>query len=473
MSHQDLANLTVVEAADAVKNGDVTSLALTELALERLERFAPPLNALASLDKEDALQVAERLDRDRKHGKLHGPLHGVPMAHKDLFFRAGKTTACGSPICRDFVSNDTAIVLQRLDAAGAVNAGALQMTEFAYSPTGYNRTFGHGRNPWDPERICGGSSSGSGISVAARLVHGSLGTDSGGSIRHPAAMCGITGLKPTQTRVSRTHAAPLSFSLDCIGPLARTARDCARLLSTIAGQDDADPTSANVAVPDYEAALTGNLKGVRIAVPRAYYYDHVTDDVRRRLDDSVAALRDLGAKIVDTSVPDMALINTLGQIVMAVEASTIHQHWLQDRRDDYADVVRSRIEPGLLIPATRYCEALSLRARVLKDYIDTTFAGADMVHLPAISIPVPTIAETTTDDPQSVGTRLNALTHCTRGINYLGLPAISVPAGQTDNDMPSAFQLVGRPFGEAQILRAADAYQRVTEWHRLQPTLQS
>jgi aspartyl-tRNA(Asn)/glutamyl-tRNA(Gln) amidotransferase subunit A len=471
MSNNDLANLTVVEAADAVANGDVTSLALTELALQRLERFAPPLNALASLDKEDALRTAERLDRDRKQGKLHGPLHGVPMAHKDLFFRTGKTTACGSPICRDFVSNDTATVLQRLDATGAVNVGALQMTEFAYSPTGYNKTFGHGRNPWDPERVCGGSSSGSGIAVAARLVHGSLGTDSGGSIRHPAAMCGITGLKPTQTRVSRGHVAPLSFSLDCIGPLARTARDCARLLGAIAGRDDTDPTSADVAVPDYEAALTGNLKGVRIAVPRAYYYDHVTDDVRRRLDDSIAALRDLGAEIVETAVPDMNLVNTLGQLIMAVEASTVHQHWLRDRRDDYAEVVRSRIEPGLLIPATRYCEALSLRTRVVQDYIDTVFAGADLVHLPAVSIPVPTIAETTTDDPQSVATRLNAITHCTRGINYLGLPAASVPAGPTDNGMPSAFQLVGRPFGEAQILRAADAYQRVTQRHQQHPQM--
>lgn len=473
MSNPELANLSVTEAADAVRNGDVTAVALTQLALQRLQTHAPRLNALASLDGEDALRAAEQLDRDRKEGKLRGPLHGVPMAHKDLFFRAGKTTGCGSPICRDFVSGETASVLRRLDAAGAVNVGALQMTEFAYSPTGYNKTFGHGRNPWDPERICGGSSSGSAISVAARLVHGSLGTDSGGSIRHPAAMCGITGLKPTQTRVSRADVAPLSFSLDCVGPLARTARDCARLLGVIAGRDDADPTSADIAVPDYEAALTGSLKGVRIAVPRSYYYDHVSDDVRRRLDDSLAALRDLGAVIVDTSVPDMGLVNTLAQLVMAVEAATVHQHWLRDRRDDYAEVVRSRIEPGLLIPATRYCEALSLRARVLKDYIDAAFADADMVHLPAISIPVPTIAETTTDDPQRVGARLNAITHCTRGINYLGLPAVSVPAGPTDNGMPCAFQLVGRPFGEAQILRAADAYQRVTDWHRQQPALPS
>jgi aspartyl-tRNA(Asn)/glutamyl-tRNA(Gln) amidotransferase subunit A len=471
MTGHDLSRLTLVEAADAVKNGDITAVALTETALDRLETFHPKFNNVSNLDRESALESAAKLDSERKQGKLRGTLHGVPLAHKDLFFRSGKVTTVGSPICRDYVAEETATVIDRLEGAGSVTTATLHMTEFAFSPTGYNKSFGHGRNPWDPERICGGSSSGSAISVAARLVYGSLGTDTGGSIRHPAAMCGVTGLKTTQTRVSRAGVAPLSFSLDSVGPIARTARDCARLLTVIAGADAADPTAADVAVPDYEAKLTGDLRGVRIAVPRSYYYDHVTDDVRVRLDDSIAALRDLGAEIVETGVPDMNLINTLAQTVMAVEAATVHQHWLRDRRDDYAEVVRSRIEPGLVIPATRYVEALSLRARLVREYIEVVFGGADLVHLPAVSIPVPTIAETTTDDPQNIGARLNAITHCTRGINYLGLPSASVPAGFTRNGMPCAFQLVGRPFAEAEILRAADAYQGVTEWHRQMPEL--
>ena len=220
-------DLTLTEAADGLARGEFTSVELTRAALERAKELGSKLNCIARLDEQDALQQAEAADRERKAGK-RGPLHGVPLAHKDLFYVRGKVVACGSKIRREFVPDKTATVLTRLAAAGAVNIGSLHMAEFAFSPTGYNEHYGHARNPWNPAHVPGGSSSGSGAAVAARIVYGSLGTDTGGSIRHPAAMCGITGLKPTVTRVSRAGAMPLSFSLDCVGPLARTARDCAR-----------------------------------------------------------------------------------------------------------------------------------------------------------------------------------------------------------------------------------------------------
>lgn len=469
MSAPPLHHLTLVEAAEAARRGDVTAVAMTEAALARLNDLGPKFNCTMTIDGQRALENAERLDRERRNGAPCGLLHGVPLAHKDLFYRAGRRVTFGSPIHAQTVAGTTATVLHRLDAAGALDLGTLHLSEFAFSPTGYNKHFGHGRNPWNLDHVPGGSSSGPAAAVAGRLVHGSLGTDSGGSIRHPAAMCGVTSLKPTQTRVSRDGVAPLSFSLDCVGPLARTARDCARLLAIIAGVDAADPTASRQPVGRYEEDLTGNLLGLTIAVPRAYYYDHVTEEVRSRLEDSLAVLRELGATIVETGVPDMALINGLAQVVMAVEAATVHQKWLATRRDDYAELVRSRIEPGLFIPATRYCEALSLRARISREYLDAAFGDAELVHLPAVSIPVPTISETTTDDPVKVAQRLGAITHCTRGINYLGLPAISVPAGFTSNGLPCAFQLVGRPFAEGLLLRAADAYQRLTDWHERVP----
>ena len=459
-------DLTLAEAADGLAHGEFTSVDLTRAALERAKELGAKLNCIARLDADDALQQAESADRERKQGK-RGPLHGVPLAHKDLFYLRGKTVACGSKIRRDFVPESTATVLARLAGAGAINIGSLHMAEFAFSPTGYNEHYGHARNPWNTAYVPGGSSSGSGAAVAARMVYGSLGTDTGGSIRHPAAMCGITGLKPTVTRVSRGGAMPLSFSLDCVGPLARTARDCARLMDAIAGPDPADPTASSEPVPQYEAALDGNVRGLRIGVARDYYYDPVTPEVGKKLEESLAAFRSLGATVVEVKVPDIDLVNTLMHVLMTAEAATVHRKWLQTRRNDYSLQVRSRIEPGLFYPANRYLEALSMRAAITREFVDTAMKGVDVLHLPAIPIPTPTIDESTTgpDVMRIIGT----LGHCTRGINYLGLPAISVPAGFDGQGLPIGFQLVGRPFTEATLLRAADAYQRVTDWHTKKP----
>jgi aspartyl-tRNA(Asn)/glutamyl-tRNA(Gln) amidotransferase subunit A len=459
-------DLTLAEAADGLARGEFTSVELTRAALERAKDAGSKLNCIARLDTEDALRQAEAADRERKQGRK-GPLVGVPLAHKDLFYLRGKVVACGSKIRRDFVPQTTATVLERLADAGAVNIGSLHMAEFAFSPTGYNEHYGHARNPWNTAHVPGGSSSGSGAAVAARIVYGSLGTDTGGSIRHPAAMCGITGLKPTVTRVSRAGAMPLSYSLDCVGPLARTARDCARLMGVIAGADPADPTTSSEPVPQYEAALDGNARGLRIGVARDYYYDPVTLDVAHQLEESLATFRSLGATVKEVKVPDIDLINTLMHVLMTAEAATVHRKWLETRRNDYSLQVRSRIEPGLFYPATRYLEALSMRAAITREFVETTMKDVDVLHLPAIPIPVPTIQDSTIGN--DVMRIIGALGHCTRGINYLGLPAISVPAGFDGKGLPIGFQLVGRPFAEAALLRAADAFQRVTDWHKKKP----
>ncbi|MEW6122390.1 MAG: amidase [Pseudomonadota bacterium] len=461
--------LGVVDAAEAVASGAVSAEALANAALERLTTLGPRFNAVVALDAERALDAARAVDAARARGDALGPLAGVPLAHKDLFYRAGRTCAGGSLIRRDFVPDVTATVLERLDGAGALDLGRLHLAEFALSPTGFNAHDGHGRNPWSLDHCSGGSSSGSGAAVAARLVSGALGSDTGGSIRHPAAMCGITGLKPTHGLVSLFGAMPLAPSLDTLGPLARSARDAARLLTVIAGPDARDASTLAAPVRDYEAGLDGDLSGLTVAVPAGYYRDAATPEILALLDASLDVLRARGARVIETGVPDMGVLNAMMQLVMGVEAAALHRRWLQERPQDYGAQVRARILPGLAYPATRYAEALMLRAKLAREWLDTAMGGADMVHVPTLAVPVPTIAETTEGAPADVAAAIGRVTHCTRAVNYLGLPSLSVPCGFTASGMPAAFQLVGRPFGEAALLKAGDAYQRDTAFHLALP----
>lgn len=461
--------LGVVEAAEAVASGAVSAEALALCALERLEQIGPRFNAVVALDAERALDAARAVDAARTRGDGLGPLAGVPLAHKDLFYRAGRPCAGGSLIRRDFVPDVTASVLERLDAAGALDLGRLHLAEFALSPTGFNAHDGHGRNPWSLDHCSGGSSSGSGAAVAARLVSAALGSDTGGSIRHPSAMCGLTGLKPTHGLVPMFGAMPLSPSLDTLGPLARSARDAARLLTVIAGPDPRDGSTLAAPARDYEAGLDGDLSGLTIAVPAGYYREAATPEILALLDESLVVLKARGVRIVETRVPDMATLNAMMQLVMGVEAAALHRRWLQERPQDYGAQVRARILPGLAYSATRYAEALMLRGKLVQDWLASAMAGADMVHIPTLAVPVPTIAETTEGEPADVAAAIARVTHCTRAINYLGLPALSVPCGFTAGDLPAAFQLVGRPFGEAALLKAGDAYQRATDVHLRPP----
>jgi aspartyl-tRNA(Asn)/glutamyl-tRNA(Gln) amidotransferase subunit A len=475
----DLAAFDLVGMADAIARREVSAREATGWALQRLQTTGRRFNAVFRIDAEPALARAAELDeRQSREGRTTGLLHGVPLAHKDLFGVAGRECHAGSLILRGHIAPRTAWALQQLDAAGQVNLGSLHMAEFALSPTGYNGHYGHGLNPWNPAYACGGSSSGSGIAVAARLVFGSLGSDTGGSIRHPAAMCGITGLKPTWRRVSSAGVLPLSTSLDCPGPMAQTARDCARLLTLIARPDAQDGLCTAQPAEDYEARLDGDLRGLRIGVPQTYYRDVLDPQVAAALEASLDVLRGRGATLVAVAVPDMALVNALAQLVMGVEAAAVHGRWLAQRPQDYADQVLRRIEPGLAYPAVRYVDALALRRRVTQDWVDHCLADCDLVHLPTLSMTTPTIAATTmaataagatAGDLAAVLQALGRVTHATRGINYLGLPAISVPAGFSDDGLPLAFQLVARPYAEGVLLQAADAHQRDTDWHRRLP----
>lgn len=462
--------LTLVAAADGIAAGHFSSRELTGACLAAARARGEPLNCFLGLDPETALAQAAAADEHLARARAPGPLHGVPLAHKDMFYREGAVTTCGSKIRATFRPRVTATVIERLAHAGAVHLGSLHMSEFATGPTGHNAHYGPCRNPWNPDHITGGSSSGSGAATAARVVFGALGSDTGGSIRIPAAMCGVFGMKGTQTRVSRFGTMGLSFSLDNVGPLARTARDCARLFAVIAGHDPRDPTSSRHPVSDYEAATVDpDVRGLRIGVPSRWFHDGVDEEVHRLLERSLDVFRSLGAEPVSVDMPMALALGGFGHALSACEALALHRAWLAERPQDYGPQVRARYLAAAAVPAGAYLAMVQARARVIREFVAAVFSRCDVLHCPVIGTPVPTLDETDVGDRPEFGQMIAALTRCTRPFNYLGLPALSVPAGFTASGLPAAFQLVGRPFGEARLFRAGATHDRAAQWSRVEP----
>jgi aspartyl-tRNA(Asn)/glutamyl-tRNA(Gln) amidotransferase subunit A len=467
-----IVDLTLVEVADAIRRKKLSSVEVTRACIERSERVQPVLNCYIALQAEGALAAAKKADRAlRQRGARIGSLHGVPLAHKDLFYRAGEISTCGSKILRRYRPAITSTAVERLAAAGAIWLGSLHMAEFAANPTGHNDHWGHCRNPWNPAHITGGSSSGSGAAVASRACFGSLGSDTGGSIRTPAAACGVVGLKPTHGRVSRYGVMPRSWSQDTVGPLARTVRDCARMTEIIAGADPLDPTCATNATPRYERELGASIRGVRIGVPANHFYDDAPREIARCMKESLAVLESLGARIVRLRVPDPRHVTGLANTITISEASATHHAWMRERPHDYSLFTRSRLEPGFQVPATAYIEALNLRAHFLEEFIASVFDRVDVLHTPVLTLETPTIADTEPKASGEVSGTVARLTRNTRVFNYLGVPALSVPAGFTAGGLPLAFQLVGRPFAEAMLFRLGHQYQQETQWHTRAPPL--
>ncbi len=463
MSDDSLADSSLSEVADLIAARKASAREATEACLARIERHGEALHCIAHVDPEAALRAADAADAALAKDGPRGPLHGVPLAHKEMFYRAERPTACGSRILADFVPDQTSSALSRLDAAGALDIAQLHMVEFALGTTGHNEIAGTPRNPWNTDYITGGSSSGSAAAVAGRLVYGALGSDTGGSIRLPAACCGLIGLKPTYGRVSRAGAMPLSFTLDHVGPLTRTASDAALILQAIAGRDPADPTTAHAPVPNYRAELDKGVRGLRVGVPENYFYDPVEAEVAALARASLKVFEELGAEIVPVRLPEVIeLANPLNVLIIAAEGAAFHARWLRERPDDYGPQTLGRLLPGLLYPATRYIEALNMRQAVMAALEESVFAQADILHTPVWTIPVPSIRESDLAANPGFMEFLTMTGHCVRPFNFTGLPAISVPAGHTANGLPSAIQLVGRPFDEALLLRAAAAYERET-----------
>ena len=468
----DWSRASLTDTADAIASGKTTARAVVEACLDRIGRLNNTLNAFVEIDSDGALAAADAADARQRAGVPLGPLHGVPMAHKDMYYRAGRISACGSKLRADWRAHFTATALQRLDAAGALEIGRLVMVEFAMGPHGYNPNYPLCRNPWNTEHIPSGSSSGSGVAVGGRLVHAALGSDTGGSIRCPASVSGVVGLMPTYGRVSRRGAMPMSHSLDVVGPLARTARDCARLLGVLAGADPKDASSLDAPVPNYEAELDREAPLPTIGIARGYFDSGVDPSVGKALDQAVADLRRAGFTVKDVAVPADLVdeIAELHPLVMKSEGAANHLPTMREREADYTVEVGHRLHAGFFIPAAHYVRALKLRGQYLRAFARAVFGEVDLLLTPVLAIPVPTIAETMGKTGKAYLDMVVAITRNTKVINYLGLPAIGVPCGFTANGLPTSFQLVGRPLQEAALLRAADRYQRVTDWHRQEPS---
>lgn len=465
----DPALLSLTELAAAIRERKVSSVEATKACLARIASWQPVINAFVRVEAEDALEMAAAADAALARGEAKGPLHGVPLAHKDMYYTKGKVAGCGSKLREGWVAPVTATVVERLEAAGAFRLGALHMAEFAYGPTGHNPYLGHARNPWHPEKVTGGSSSGSGAAVAARLTPAALGSDTGGSIRLPAHFCGVSGFKPTYGRVSRASAMPLSFTLDTVGPLARTAADCALIMEAIAGPDPLDPTTTGA--PAWNKALASTApKGLTIGVPTSFYVDDLEPDVAASLDAALETFARLGHSIVKVDLPDQTLVAAAALLVLAVEATACHAATLRERPQDYGAQVKARLENGLAYSAVEYLEALRWRGPALTAHLEA-IGKADVVIAPASRAVAPGIADTDVGGGPNAEATIAGVTRFMRPLNYLGLPVMSVPAGFSADDMPIGLQLIGRPFGDEVAAALGQAFQAVTGHHERMPTL--
>ena len=474
MKDDEIASLSLTEVAAQIASGRLNSTEVTRVCLDRIATLGRDHCSVVRCEPDAALADAERADEEFAAGRIRGPLHGVPLAHKDMFYREGRISACGSRILANHRPDHTAHVLERLDAAGALDIARLNMTEFATGAPvfGHNPITGTPRNPWNTDHGTGGSSSGPASAVAARLVASALASDTGGSIRVPASCCGVVGIMPTYGRVSRYGAMPLSPSWDHVGAVTRTVTDSALFLGIIAGHDPNDPTTITDPVPDYLAGIEEGAKGLRVATSEDYLYDHVDEEIRQHLDASLAALREAGADIVPVRMPEsLNQVLEMHRIVFQTEAARFHKEWLRERPDDYTTWTRERMAPGLDIPAKGYTDALEQCDTLLAEFSAAVFDHADMLHAPVVPIPVPTITESDPGERSDFLELSARVSHCTRPINAFHLPALSLPAGLDHNGVPVGFQLIGRPHDEATLFRAGRAYERESSWSTLSPPL--
>jgi aspartyl-tRNA(Asn)/glutamyl-tRNA(Gln) amidotransferase subunit A len=457
---------SLVEIAAALKSGAVSSVEVTEASLARLATAGQALTAVVGCNPDDALRQAAAADASPKSAALAG----VPLAHKDMFYRPGRLSECGSKVRQGFMPDILSGALKKLDQAGALDIARLNMAEFAFGVTGHNEATGDACNPWNPAHMTGGSSSGSAAMVAARATFGALGSDTGGSVRLPAACCGIVGMNVTMGRVSRFGAMPLSYTLDTIGPLTRTVSDNALMLSQMAGHDPDDPSSVDVAVDDYLGALEGGVKGLKIGLPKSHFMDGMTAELEAMFAAAVAVLKKSGAIFVDVDLPDaIRYTNALTSLITATEGAALHQHWMETRGDLYGAQTFGRLAGGLATPASRYIQALELRTEVLAAFNECVFRNVDVMMTPMMIMDVPTREESDVRAGPNAAEMLSRIGHCSRPINFLGLPGLSVPSGFTKAGLPSSLQFVGRPFDEATLYRVGRAYERETEWYKTAP----
>jgi aspartyl-tRNA(Asn)/glutamyl-tRNA(Gln) amidotransferase subunit A len=454
----DLASLSARALAKAIRGKKVSSVEATKAAIDRLQACHELTHCIVALEKDEALAAAKAADAAIAKGNAKGPLAGVPLAHKDMFDRKGRTASWGAKIHPDKPAAEDSAAIARFKSAGALQIATLHLAEFAYGPTGHNYVVGHARNPWDPSRITGGSSAGTGVAVAYGAIPVGLGSDTGGSLRLPAACCGVASIKPTWGRISRAGAMPLAPALDTVGVIARHVEDLALALGVLAGPDARDPAASTLPVPDYLAHLDDPVKDLKVGVDESLVRE-AHADVQRMVEDVLAVLTGLGLKRSACRFPDWQTLDHLVQLVQLPDASAAHTAFLRTRPGDYSPQVRSRVEVGHFIGAVDHLTALRARGTYVKRTLDQTFRGLDVVILPILADPLPTLAELDVAANPNLLTAMGRVVKFTRPINYLGLPTLALPVPRKGG-LPNGIQLIGRPFAEAQLLAIGQAYQR-------------
>ena len=466
MDKADIPFLSVAQLSELIKNRSVSPVETVEAYLDRIDSLDSKLNAYLTVCGDEALQTAYESARALDRGEYLGPLHGIPVAVKDQLNTSGIRTTSGTPIFDDFVPDEDATVIAKLKAAGAILLGKLNMTEFG--TTSLSHAFNTARNPWDLERFTGGSSSGSGGATAAFLCATSLGEDTGGSVRGPAAWCGLVGLRPTWGRVSRYGLRPGMWSMDTVGPITRTVEDCAITLQAIAGYDPKDTYTWDVPVPDYRAALDGNLAGKKIGVIKELLYtDLVEPEVRDAVLQAVNSLADLGAQVEEISVPLTSHSNTIST-VLRVEAPTNYRELIRNRLQEINHDNRIAYLTWSLTPALAYYKALKLRALLRQQVLDA-LTEMDVLLMPTMGIAAPKIEpDPVIDNKEKTNRNRSGLT---TSFSLASSPAVSICCGFNSDNLPIGLQIGGKPFDEQTVLNVAYAYEQSTDWHTRRPPI--
>jgi aspartyl-tRNA(Asn)/glutamyl-tRNA(Gln) amidotransferase subunit A len=468
MDSKNLCYLSAGELSRLIRKREISPVDVVKAHLARVEALEPALNSFITLLPEQAMKEARGAEHEIESGQYRGPLHGVPIGLKDLFYVKGVRNTSGSEIFDRFIPDYDSTLALKLKGAGAILLGKLNLHQFAYGPTGENPDYGNMHNPWDLERITGGSSGGSASATASGQCTLAMGTDTGGSIRIPSALCGLVGLKPTYGRLSRYGMTVLSWSQDHPGPMTRTVEDCALVMNAVAGYDPHDPSSSNRSIPDFTQSLTENIEGLRVGVPKEPFEDPVDSEVEHFVRKAIELLGKLGATIHEISWPLYHESKAIASTILMAEAAAYHSPLMKRQGSRLDPKVRLRLEAGLFISAVDYLQAQRARRLYCQQSCDL-FKRVDLLAGPTVPI---TACNIGTEEVR-IGNRLlgvlSLLTQHTRPYNLNGFPAITVPCGFSKNGLPIGFQLAGKPFDEETVLRAAFAYEQATEWHQRRP----
>jgi aspartyl-tRNA(Asn)/glutamyl-tRNA(Gln) amidotransferase subunit A len=462
MDFKNDQNLTIAKIAPLIRKRKISPVELTDFFLARIYRLNPPLNAFITVTADFARKQARQAEREISAGRYRGPLHGIPISLKDLFYTAGIRTTAGSRILRKFIPKENAFVVDRLFQAGAILLGKTNLHEFAYGVTSINPHFGAVHNPWDLDRIAGGSSGGSAAAVSAGFCLASLGTDTGGSIRIPSSACGIVGLKPTRGLVSLDGVIPLAFSLDHVGPMCRSVQDAGLMLNALTN------STPGVAIVNYLRDFRDGIRGLRIGLPKQHFFEGMQREVRNKVLEACGVFEKLGAKLQAVDLRGTRDTARLVAEITVAEALSFHWNWIRKRPQDYGADVRERLEKSLDQPTVVYLHAQEKRREVTRIFMEV-LEKVDVLVTPTLPVVPPRIAEKELKIGRRKEPVRSILLRFTRPGNLTGLPAISLPCGFTPDRIPIGMQILGRRFDEATLLRVAQAYEQATPWHQIFP----